>query len=126
EVGRRVADHAQDLAGRGLLILRLNQLAVARLELPQRLCQALLNVVSRGALALLRLARARELGLDFSLRGLSTTTHRPLLACSSRYHRAGTDDRLGERVRVGKWEAAGNSTRVVAALEGRFSSVSLP
>ena len=32
-VGRRLADHAEDLAGRRLLLLSLNQLAVPRLEL---------------------------------------------------------------------------------------------
>ena len=43
-IGRRLTDHAQDLAGRLLLLLRLNQLAVARLKLRHHLRQALLQV----------------------------------------------------------------------------------
>src|SRR4029453_3174907 len=84
EVGRRVADHAQDLAGRGPVLLRLNQLAVARLELPQRLRQALLKVADLGAVGLGRLAGNGELGFDLGLRGLWTPAHRPPLAsCES-------------------------------------------
>src|SRR4029453_10786118 len=103
EVGRRVADHAQDLAGRGLLLLRLNQLAVARLELPQRLRlalerlrQALLQVADPGGIVLERLAGNGGLGF-LRLRRLLAPTHQPLLAS---YESVG--DRLGERGRVGK------------------------
>jgi len=66
DIGRRSADHPQDLARRGLLFLQLHE---ARLE-----------VVDPGALALPRVAGDRGLGFDLRPRGLCTPTHRPLLA----------------------------------------------
>jgi hypothetical protein len=70
EIRRRATDHVQDLAGRRLLFVRLNQLAVTRLEFPQRLGlalgglrQALLKVAGPRALVLGRLGGDRELGL---------------------------------------------------------------
>jgi len=85
-VGRRTRDDIQDLAGGRLLFLRLNQLAIARLELPQRLrlelqClrQALLKVADLGAFVLRRLTGERCLGVRLTLRALCTATHQPSL-----------------------------------------------
>src|SRR5215510_9719873 len=76
EVARGTADEAQDLARRRLLLLRLNQLTVARLELPQRLRQACLQVADPGAVV--RGRRAGKGGLRFlGLRRLWTPTHLP-------------------------------------------------
>jgi hypothetical protein len=49
----------------------------------QRLRQAILEVVSPGALALPRLADDRRLGSDLRLRGLGIPTQRPLFASQS-------------------------------------------
>jgi hypothetical protein len=70
-------------------------------EWRQELLQALLQIADQGVFVLRRLAGHREPGFDLSLCGLPTPTHQPLLACHSRYHCAGTDDRIGEGVRVG-------------------------
>src|SRR5262249_11712207 len=73
-------DYPQDLARRRLLLLRLNQLAVAGLELPQRFCQTLLKVVDLGDFVLRRLSGERSFGFRLPLRGLCTATHQALLA----------------------------------------------
>src|SRR5262245_31979158 len=95
QVGRRGGDRPQNLGRRRLLLLRLNQLAVTRLELLPRLRQALLEVADPGAVALGGLAGSRGLGL-LGLSGLWTPGHQPPLA----YESAG--DRLGECTRVSK------------------------
>src|SRR5262249_3466908 len=117
DVGRRAGDDAQDLARRRLLLERLGQLAVprlqefrrglllfprlnqltaARLELLQRLRQALLKVGVARAVVLQRLLGDRDLGIALTLRGLRPPTHRPLL------HRA----MIGARLRSLPWHAA--------------------
>jgi len=63
----------------------------------------LVKIVDAGALALQRFARDRELGIDFRLRRLCSSTHlASLLASHRRYERTETDDRLGEGALVGK------------------------
>src|SRR4029453_10436474 len=102
DVRLRAADDPQDFAGGRLLFLRLNQFAVACLELLLRLRQALLKVADPRAVALGRLATNRRLGF-LGLRGLWTPAHRPPLAS---YDSAG--DRLGEPVNHHKGTANSN------------------
>src|SRR5262249_28531504 len=102
KVARRRADDPQNLRRRRLLFLRLNQLAVARLEFPQRLGltlrglgHALLQIADLGVV-LGRLTGPKGLGFP-GLRGLWTPAHWPPLAS---YESAG--DTLGEPVSQGK------------------------
>src|SRR5262249_13336000 len=95
EVARRAADDAQDLAGGSLLLLGLDQLLVACLELTSRLRlalyrfsltlqrrrQALLQVADLGAVVRRRLAVARSRAFRLSLLGLCPAIH-PLLLTS--------------------------------------------
>src|SRR5262249_40180769 len=103
KLSRRPADHPKDLAGGRLLFLRLNQFAVACLELLLRLRQelqglgqTLLRVTDLGVLIRPRLAVTG--GLGFALCWVGPPTH---LSPLPPYESAG--DRLGERARVGKW-----------------------
>src|SRR4029453_15667095 len=68
---------------RGPLLPRLCQLAVASLELVQRLRQALLKVADSSAVVLGRLAPNRGLGLALVLRRLWAPAPRPPLASQS-------------------------------------------
>src|SRR5260370_19596872 len=104
-VSRRPPDHAQDLAGRRLLLPGI-RLALQRfgLTLP-RLCQALLKVADLGPFVRRPLAGERSLGFRLTLRGLCPATHPPLLASLS----AAVADSLCERA------SASNRGRHLAA-----------
>src|SRR5262249_22516361 len=92
EITRRISAVAA-CCSRGL-----GPLAIARLELPQRLRQALLQVADLGAVVFGGLAGERSLGICLPLCRLCPATHQPLLASYS----PAIDERLGEGSRVSK------------------------
>ena len=78
-IRRRATDDAEDL-GRGRLLLMRDCFTPQRRRLAlQRLCQALLKVVTPGAVALRCPADDRALAFAFRLSRLCTPTDRPLL-----------------------------------------------
>src|SRR5262249_29959998 len=101
---RRAADDAKDVAGGGLALPGLGQLAVLFLQkiaghlFPfEALRQTLLQVADPRPVILGRLAGNRGLGF-LGLRGLWIPTHQPLPG----FDTESAGDRLGERARVGK------------------------
>jgi hypothetical protein len=89
------ADHAQNLAGRRLLLERI------RLAL-QRLRQALLELAAPWSVVLGGLSADRALSLGRTLPGLFPLPHRRLLASQAPHDRAATEGRLREGDLVGK------------------------
>jgi hypothetical protein len=67
DIGLEAADDPEDFAGGRLALERLGEVAVARLELPQRLHQALLEIADAGS---------SGLGFGVDLHGLCTAPHR--------------------------------------------------